>query len=185
MKKIYIYSSITVVITLLGICIFIYVGRSSGTKDNNTANQDFQEQFGNFVEHMELEESTTEAEDVVSESETEQKPYVHDIAEEYIKHSYETGMFINDAEEFVIHEYTFKGELPQTEITEMEDFDYIRMRWALCAIEDFCGLEFTVTDTYYIGLGSCVQFEHDGQQYTCVSDGITGNMKICDKVFEH
>ena len=119
--------------------------------------------------------------------------------------------FIQSAEEYVVYEYEYEGEDPETWVTwSMETdrgweqgmerwgsnrtialtkrtaVDYKTIDKALCAIEDFCGgTDFRITDTYYVGSGGNVQFKYDDHEYTCISEAsITDDIKICDAVFE-
>ena len=180
MRKIVICSCITGVVIV--VCIVSIWGiKSIQTKEgsDNTVHTNMEETFNSFAEQTEIESSN-------SEPETEQSIYTRDMLLEYNYEvlTYTPKLFVKSAEDYVIYEYEYRGDMPQTEIIVPEDFDYESMIRALCAIEDFCGTDFRIVDIYYVGVGGMIQFEYDDHEYTCITDYISGHLQICDRVMK-
>lgn len=149
---------------------------------DNPVHANMQETFKSFAEQTEIESSNSEPK--IEQSITEQNIYIPDMSDNREAFIRAPWLFIKSAEDYVIYEYEFRGDMPQTEIVESENFDYASMRRALCAIEDFCGTDFRIVDTYYVGAGGMVQFEYDDHEYTCITDYTSGHLKICDRVIK-
>lgn len=189
MKKMGIYSCV------IGVAVVVCMVSISGLKSvkterlsADTVDMALEEESDRSVEQTEIERGSAE-------------PYISPITDESWDLIFATRSFIESVYDYVVYEYDYRGDDPQREIVVLEEFedpgdipqtaiviseetiDYASMERAVCAIEDFCGTDFRISDTYYVAIGGVVPFEHDSHEYTCVSSGFDGTV-ICDAVFE-